>query len=284
MPDTTAAGAPPYFDVLFERLTNPGSPTAVAFGRHVHWGYWPEPRDGVPSAESYAVAAEALCQRLLDTARVKDNLRILDVGCGYGGTLASLNERLHGCELVGLNIDQRQLERTAERVQPVNGNRVDFVHGDACALPFDDQSFDIVLAVECIFHFPDRAAFFHHAGRVLRPGGNLTLSDFVPPAEKLHLVKVFNTTGDEATRRTYGHIDVTCTEAGYAEIAQSAGLQPHVSDNINAETLPTYQFLREHLKSWPDPHEAMLFDRATAQLQLACSRELLHYRILRFNK
>src|SRR5438034_5931485 len=42
---------------------------------------------------------------------------------------------------------------------------------DACALPFPDASFDRVLAVECIFHFPSRLRFLKEAARVLKPGG-----------------------------------------------------------------------------------------------------------------
>ncbi len=93
-----------------------------------------------------------------------DGARILDVGCGFGGTIDHLDERLDGCELVGLNIDRRQLARARALVTPRRDNTVDFVAGDACRLPFADASFDFLSAVECAFHFPSRKQFFREAG------------------------------------------------------------------------------------------------------------------------
>ena len=108
---------PPYFDALFERFAAGDRAATVAFGRHVHWGYWPDPdaADGTP--EDYARAAEELCRRVCDAAPVTGGMRVLDVGCGFGGTVASLNERFRDLDMVGVNIDPRQLARAAELVK-----------------------------------------------------------------------------------------------------------------------------------------------------------------------
>ncbi|MEO0868370.1 MAG: class I SAM-dependent methyltransferase, partial [Cyanobacteria bacterium J06642_11] len=169
----------PYFDILLEQLRL-GNPTVrQAFGRHVHWGYWADPTQADGSIKDFAIAAETLCQRVYTAANVKERDRLLDVGCGFGGTIASLNEQFQNLDLTGLNIDPRQLERARQEIQPLHQNQIHFVEGNACELPFEDNSMDVILAVECIFHFPSREIFFQEAQRVLRPGGCLGICDFV---------------------------------------------------------------------------------------------------------
>jgi len=276
---------PPYFDGLFSRLAANEPFTAVAYGRHVHWGWWADPKsaDGTPT--DYAWAAEQLGRKVCDAAAVRDGQRLLDVGCGFGGTIASLNERFRNLDMTGLNIDARQLARGASEFQALHGNCAAWVEGDAGALPMDDASFDVVLAVECVFHFPSRASFFREAGRVLKPGGTMALSDFVPPAKAVPMLRAFNTSADEATRRTYGHIDVLCSRECYQTLAEEHGLELTRIDNINAGTMPTYSFLKRTIREhWQGSPDVDLYERATAQLEMACRTGLLAYSVLSFRK
>jgi ubiquinone/menaquinone biosynthesis C-methylase UbiE len=275
---------PPYFDVLFSRLEAGEQDAIKAFGRHVHWGYWNDPTKATGTADDYAHAAEALCRKVCDAAQIRDGMRILDVGCGTGGTIASLNERFANLTMVGVNIDARQLQRARQITQAQNGNRITFQEGDACNLQFAPGSFDVVLAVECIFHFPERRAFFQGASRALVDGGRMALSDFVPSDEGLSILTQTKATNDRAMQATYGKIDVTASLERYRELAQCAQMEMIGDLNINENTLPTYPFLREHQRSWPDPDAAKLFDRATRNLQLVCQSGLLHYRIVSFRK
>lgn len=274
----------PYFDVLLRRLQSGDRRAQLAFGRHVHWGYWPDPdaADGTP--DDYAAAAERMCRRVCDAAGVRDGLRVLDVGCGLGGTIASLNERFRDLELVGVNIDGRQLRHAAETVRPRNGNRIRFVEADACDLPFGPASFDAVLAVECAFHFPSRAAFLKGAGRALAPGGCLAVSDFVPPSDALATLARYGTGSDAATRQSYGHVNLSCPLEEYRALADAAQLTTLAAEDVTAETLPTYDFLYADQRSWPaaDAAAARVHRKATGRLELACRENLLRYTILRF--
>jgi SAM-dependent methyltransferase len=274
----------PYFDVLLERLDGGERRAQVAFGRHVHWGYWPDAEQADGSPEDYAAAAERLCRKVCDAAGIRDGMRVLDVGCGLGGTIASLNERFNHLDMVGVNIDPRQLRRAAKTVRPANHNRIRFQEADACELPFDDGSFDAVLAVECVFHFPSRAAFLLGAARALVPGGRLALSDFVPPADALATLARFNPGQDEATRLSYGAVNLLCPVGEYRLLAGAAGLALLTAEKITANTMPTYSFLRADQRLWPDRTTARMHERATTRLEMACRENLLDYRILSFGR
>lgn len=121
----TAKISLPYFDALLEQISLGDAEVQQAFGRHVHWGYWENPAKADGSIDDFAVAAERLCQRVYLAAGVKDGDRLLDAGCGFGGTIASLNENVSSMQLVGLNIDPRQLARAKQEVQPRGSNQIE---------------------------------------------------------------------------------------------------------------------------------------------------------------
>jgi ubiquinone/menaquinone biosynthesis C-methylase UbiE len=231
----------PYFDIVLEQLRLENQAFKKAFGRHVHWGLWDDPSKADGTVEDFVQASERLCQRVCDASRIRDGMDVLDVGCGFGGTIASLNERFHSLSLTGLNIDERQLERARAEVKPSAGNRVSFVEGDACKLPFEASSFDVVLAVECIFHFPDRQQFLTEARRVLRPGGRLALSDITLAQEPIASLKT--RIQQIITQGTYGQGGASVVASRYAELASKAGLKIVEEEDVSHKILPTYAFV-----------------------------------------
>jgi SAM-dependent methyltransferase len=266
----------PYFDQLLDELVrSPDSQVSRTMARHVHWGYFGSPTSDA-SVASCLAAAEAMTERMCRAGRVGDGLRILDVGCGFGGTIGHLNERLSGCELVGLNIDERQLVRARQLVTARPGNGVRFVQGDACALPFADGTFDVVLAVECIFHFPSRKAFFGEARRVLRPGGTLALSDFVVNADKID--EMAEWTAANPGNSFFGVKTAALCTGTYPRLARSTGFTVLSDEDVTAHTMPTYVGLKRMYA------EARMIDgvSAAAYLEELSRRGFFEYRILAF--
>jgi ubiquinone/menaquinone biosynthesis C-methylase UbiE len=234
------SGKLPYIDQVLADLPDVDDEQRKVLSRHLHWGYWENPATAAYTLDSLAMAQEQLSQQVADAGQIQSGQRVLDCGCGFGGTIATLNDRLHDMDMVGLNIDPRQLEIARSNFQPQHGNRAEFVEGDACELPFDDNSFDRVLALECIFHFPSRQRFFQEVKRVLRPGGTLSLCDFVPRQIALVLDKVLKPIIQSKVGENFGAVDYSYSIQKYRDLARETGFLPLVERDITANTLPTY--------------------------------------------
>lgn len=269
----------PYFDNLPVEFNQEDSQASQAFDRHLHWGYWPDPSTADRSIRDFVNAAEELSIRVTAAGLMRDGLAVLDAGCGFGGTVASMNERFSNLSLVGLNIDSQQLSRAREKVQAKSTNRIEFVQADACQLPFADLSFDVVLALECIFAFPSRDRFFQEVKRVLRPGGRLAICDFLPRESIASTWGWVEKQIQPLVGRTYGAASIKfCSLSEYKRLAEARGFTLVKTEDITRNTLPTY----------PVVHQLMRLEGnretfwATKGLEFVSYLGLLRYMILSF--
>jgi len=240
----------PYIDAEIEKLDAGDRPPG--YWRHFHWGLFDDPSRTDDSPDRYLAAAEAMTERIVGAGGVAGGSSVLDVGCGFGGTLDHIRWRHRGCRLLGVNIDLRQLQwgrrlvaEAAEEVAGLESAALDpiwFVTGDGCRLPVADGTVDHVLAVECVFHFPSRKAFFREAARVLRPGGTLALSDFLVAPDAL--ATVAENVAEFWVGSWYGSSARPLTAAGYQRLARGTGFEPLVDEDVTERTLPTYPALR----------------------------------------
>lgn len=124
-------------------------------------------------ARQNVVMAEALCEAV----DPHPGQSVLDVACG-SGTAALVAERRY-CEVTGIDYVSELIERAKKRAQ-ANGQAVDFRLGDAQAMPFPDDSFDVVLSVYGVQFAPDQEQAASELLRVCRPGGTIGLAGPIP--------------------------------------------------------------------------------------------------------
>jgi ubiquinone/menaquinone biosynthesis C-methylase UbiE len=104
--------------------------------------------------------------------------RVLEIGPGPGGLALRLVERLPNLHLVGLDIDPAMVERASARAAAAgHEDRARFRVGDVSALPFDDESFDLVVSTFSVHHWERAEEGFGEIRRVLRPGGRALIYD-----------------------------------------------------------------------------------------------------------
>lgn len=100
-------------------------------------------------------------------------LSLLDVGCGPGTITVEFADRVSPGRVVGLDASAEVIEKAAQFERP----NLEFVVGDAYALPFDDNTFDIVHAHQTLQHVARPVDMLREMRRVAKPGGLVAARD-----------------------------------------------------------------------------------------------------------
>jgi SAM-dependent methyltransferase len=103
--------------------------------------------------------------------------RVLDIGCGPGWFWAgSVGEWPEGLDLTLADLSPGMVREAGERCRALPFRSVQGHQADASALPFEDHSFDAVIAMHMLYHVPDPAKGIAEMFRVLKPGGSLAVT------------------------------------------------------------------------------------------------------------
>ena len=126
-------------------------------------------------------------EQLIESLDVHSTDRVLDVATGSGN--AALAAARRGCEVVGIDYVPSLLERARERAI-AEGVQAQFEDGDAEAIPFEDDSFDVVTSVFGSMFAPNQEAAASELARVTRPEGKIGLVNHTPEGYIGNLFKV----------------------------------------------------------------------------------------------
>ena len=129
----------------------------------------------VPDAvvESFAGVANPFA-----LGRLEPGEHVLDVGSGAGtdSLVAVLQVGPKGT-VTGIDMTPEMLEKARGGAAELGQENVEFVPGEAERLPFDDESFDVVISNGVIDLVPDKDAVFREIHSVIRPGGRIKIAD-----------------------------------------------------------------------------------------------------------
>ena len=111
----------------------------------------------------------------LKLVNVQDGWTMLDVGCGGGFTIRRLLKRSKDAQVYGIDISEESVTKARQVNAEVLDKQVYVTQGSAEQLPYNDEMFDLVTAVETVYFWPNLPDCLQEVRRVLKPGGKLAI-------------------------------------------------------------------------------------------------------------
>ena len=199
------------------------------WGDHIHHGLFVT---GEESPEQAQI-------KLLDhcSAMVKPLGKVLDVGCGHGGTAIYLAERF-GCDVVGLTLSEKQARIAQANAAAAGVQTLRFVAADAETYEYPAEAFDVVWTMESSEHFSDKRRYLKNVVRSLRPGGRLLVTAWSGSMERARV---------RAVAAAF-----LCPELWTAEAYESAmrleGLEVNHAADLTPGVMRTWKICRERTR------------------------------------
>mmetsp|Transcript_16722 Transcript_16722/g.26882 ORF Transcript_16722/g.26882 Transcript_16722/m.26882 type:complete len:481 (+) Transcript_16722:183-1625(+) len=165
------------------------------WGEHIHLGYYSD-EDMAKGAgtligcnvKNFIEAKFDFVDKMFEWSGCPpEPARVLDVGCGIGGTSRHLAKLLGTkSQVQGITLSPNQVERATELAKTQGVENASFQVMNALQMEFEDNTFDLVWACESGEHMPDKKKYVQEMIRVLKPGGTIVIATWcqreTPPA------------------------------------------------------------------------------------------------------
>jgi ubiquinone/menaquinone biosynthesis C-methylase UbiE len=119
----------------------------------------------------------AQAERVLEAAALRPGDTVLDIGAGLGLLTLAAHERIGDGWVIAVDPSVGALEELLRLAHEVGANGIQYLVGDAEVLPLPDAAVDVVVLRSVLVHLADTAIAVQELGRVLRPGGRLSLRE-----------------------------------------------------------------------------------------------------------
>lgn len=164
---------------------------------------------------------------LADKAGIRREHHVLDVCSGMGGPARWIAYR-YGCRVTGLDFTESRVEAAKRLTRRVRLDHVvDFVHGDATAMPLPDSRYDALIGQESWLHIPDKKALIQQCARVVKPSGTIAFTDIVLQARLTH--------DEEERLAAEMHASSLASADRYEELLAANGYRVELREDLSEE-------------------------------------------------
>jgi ubiquinone/menaquinone biosynthesis C-methylase UbiE len=205
----------------------------------LHFGYYDE------KATNHHRSVIRANEVLAEWGGIKQGATIIDAGCGLGHSTLWLAEH-YNARVTGITIVPKQVETMKKFIEKKGIKNVEFLEASYFNMPFEDNSADVVWAIEAVCHAKDKSQFYKEAYRVLKPGGKLLIGENLRTARSLEPKKeellkfIFN---------SWAIPDLDTMEEHHSH-ALNSGFKSFESKDVTANMMVSYRNLEEMCKRW----------------------------------
>lgn len=124
---------------------------------------------------------------------------LLDLGCGTGELLYQIQQKYHSERLVGIDISDKMIDVANEK----KIDKAHFILGDTEYLPFDNNTFDVVICNDSFHHYPSPEKVLDESYRVLKNGGLIIIGDCWQPPLARQIMNIYMKYSKEGDVKIY---------------------------------------------------------------------------------
>ena len=133
--------------------------------------------DDLAPIDAFHTRGREATLEVAELAALKASDRVVDIGCGLGGTARHLANQ-YSCNVVGVDLTKEYVEVGQHLTKRVGlSEKVELRHGSALDLPCEDESFDVAWTEHAQMNIADKKLFYSEIARVLKPGGRFLFHD-----------------------------------------------------------------------------------------------------------